>query len=488
MKVVLKLIVIIIILMVVISTYSIFFTNEEREQKDNEPPKIDTITGNTTGTAGKITTIYATFSDNIGVNEAILYYKTPSEENWRSTTIINGNADIAIPRGSKDNLQYYIIVNDAEDNGPIGNPSKDGSKYYTIEVSLPGEDLTHYVFIEEGTVTWCSDCPAVRDIIHSIFESGEYNFYYVSMVLDQNEIAQDRMKNDYNILGYPTLYIDGGFSVVAEHKNDESIYKEAIKRAESRDTPKVNVSVNAEYLKNSDEIVTNVIINNFENETYAGHLRVYLTEINSRWLNKYSELPKPYHYGFIDFIINKEVTVESYDTTNFTVKKKLKDFPFSDLDPENLMVIAAVFNSEYIEKYAYPPDDNPFNAYFADNVDAAKVVEGGNLPPEVSICKPEAGKLHIFGNPVMNTTNRNTIIIGKTTIKTCIKDDSGIEKVEFYIDGKLKHTDEKEPYEYCIKKIGLFRNIIRKHTFMIRAYDESGKISTDSNEVIAFFL
>jgi len=486
MKVVLKSIVIIITLMVVISTYSIFFTNEEK--KDDEPPIIDTITGNTTGTAGKITTIYATFSDNIGVNEAILYYKTESEGNWRSITIINGSANIAISRGSKENLQYYIIVDDAEGNGPIGNPTKDGSKYYTIEVSLPGEDLTHYVFIEEGTVTWCSDCPVVRDIIHSLFESGKYDFYYVSMVLDQNEIAQDRLKNDYNILGYPTLYIDGGFSVITEYKNDKSIYEEAIKRAESRDASKINVSVNAEYLKNSDEIVTNIIVNNYENETYTGNLRVYLTEINSRWLNKYSELPKPYHYGFIDYIINRELTVEPYDTANFTVKKKLTDFPFSDLDPENLMVIAAVFNSKSIEKYSYPPDENPFNAYFVDNADATKVVEGGNLPPVVSICKPEAGKLHIFGNPVMNTIYRNTVIIGKTTIKTCIEDDSGIEKVEFYIDGKLKHTDKEEPYEYCIKKIGLFRNIIRKHTLMIKAYDVSGKISTDSNEVIAFFL
>ena len=488
MKLVSKLITIIISLMIIISTFLVIFTSDEGKNSDDEPPTIDTITGDTKGTIGKITTIYATFSDNVGITEAIIYYKTKSEDSWHFDSIINGTFDIIIPKESEENLQYYIIVNDAAGNGPIGSPSNDGSKYYTIEISPPGEDLIHNVFIEEGTVTWCSDCPAVRDTIHSLFELGKYNFYYVSMVLDENEKAQNRLENDYNILGFPTLYVDGGFSVVTEYKDEESLYAQAIQHAESRDVNKINVTVNAEYLKDSDEIATNIVIENYENETYTGHLRVYLTEINSRWINKYSEMPKPYHYGFIDYIIDKDITVEYYDSIEFETKNKLTDFYFSDLDPENLMVIAAVFSSESIERYSYPPDQNPFDAYFADNAGAAKVVEGGNLPPAVSICSPEVGKLHVFGRPILNTIYRNTIIIGKTTIKTCIDDDTGIEKVEFYIDEKLEFTDDTAPYEWSFRKVGLLRNIIRRHNLMIKVYDENGKTSTDEIDVIALFL
>jgi len=488
MKFASKLVIIVIILLILGVTYFLISTINKDEKIDNEPPSIQTITGNTTGTLGKISTIYATFSDNIGITEAILYYKTKSEVEWHTLDLINGSADISIPKCLEENYQYFVTVNDADNNGPIGKPSNDGTKYYTIEITSPAEDLIHNVFIEEGTVTWCSDCPFVRDAIHSLYQSEKYNFYYVSMVLDKNEIAEERMKDEYNIFGYPTLFVDGGFSVVTEHNKDESIYTDAIKRAELRNAKKINLTVNAEYLKDTEEIITNIKIESWENDTYNGHLRVYLTEINSRWINSYGSEPKPYHYAFIDYIIDEEVTIDSFESINLTEKNKFTDFAFSDLDPDNLMIVAAVFNSESIEKYSYPPDKNSFNAYFVDNADATKVVEGGDLPPAFAICLPEAGKLHIFGNPVADTIYRNTIIIGRTTVKMCIEDDSDIDKVEFYIDGKLTKTVDNKPYEWSFNKIGFFRNIIRKHTIMVKVYDESGKTSTDSRDVIAVFL
>jgi len=478
---------IVIVVLIVASAYIIFFTDTD-ENKDNEPPTIDTITGDTTGTMGKITTIYVTFSDNIGVTEAILHYKTASEESWHSTSIINGSANIVIPSDFKENWLYYVTADDAANNGPIGDPSTDGSSYYTITVSFENIDLTHYVFIEEGTVTWCEDCPVIRDIIHELFESEEYNFYYVSMVLDKNDKAKERLKNDYNIVGYPTLFIDGGYSVILEGSDDVSIYTQAIQQAAVRDVFNVQVTINAEYDKNTNELKTEAVVYNYENETYISRLRVYLTEINSRWINSYSEEPKPYHYGFIDYIINEDITVDSDDITTITATKKLTDFLITDLDPENLMVIAVVFNSESVEKYAYPPNENPFNAYFADNADAAKVVEGGNLPPTVAICNPNVGKLHILGRPIVKTLRRNTILIGKTKIDLCIEDDSGIEKVEFYIDGNKIFTDEEAPYEYTLKRVKLFRRFVRKHTIMVKAYDDTGKIATDSIDVITFIL
>jgi hypothetical protein len=102
---------------------------------DDDPPSIDSITGNTVGTTGDTTTVSVTFSDNIGVTVATLYYKLASAGSWSSASILSGSAGIAIPSSPLENWYYYVTVDDAALNGPVGNPSTDGSVYYTVTVS-----------------------------------------------------------------------------------------------------------------------------------------------------------------------------------------------------------------------------------------------------------------------------------------------------------------------------------------------------------------
>ena len=62
-------------------------------------------------------------------------------------------------------------------------------------------------------------------------------------------------------------------------------------------------------------------------------------------------------------------------------------------------------------------------------------------PPTVKITKPEKA-LYIFDRWIIPRIFRLTLIIGKITIEVNAKDeDSGIEKVEFYINDQLKGTD-----------------------------------------------
>ena len=35
-------------------------------------------------------------------------------------------------------------------------------------------EFTHAVFIEEGTTTWCPNCPNAAEALYSLYESGEY--------------------------------------------------------------------------------------------------------------------------------------------------------------------------------------------------------------------------------------------------------------------------------------------------------------------------
>ena len=139
------LILIIVAIIVIISAY-IIFTNDE-DNKEDLPPTIDSITGNATGKKGETITIFLKFSDDINVTNATLYYKSASANIWNSKSILSGSADIIL--NSNENLNYYVTIDDASGNGPIGEPSTDGSVYYTIRV-LEEEEFIHTVLIEEG--------------------------------------------------------------------------------------------------------------------------------------------------------------------------------------------------------------------------------------------------------------------------------------------------------------------------------------------------
>ena len=158
MKVLFKIIAVVLALVLLIASVVVILSvDEENEGKtvDSTPPSIDSISGDISGTAGKITTISATFSDNVNVDSALIFYKSANAAEWDSSSIIAGSFDIQIPTEPLQDWYYYVTVNDAASNGPIGSPSVDGSVFYTITVRKDVENLVHNVFVEEATGSWC---------------------------------------------------------------------------------------------------------------------------------------------------------------------------------------------------------------------------------------------------------------------------------------------------------------------------------------------
>lgn len=96
---------------------------------------------------------------------------------------------------------------------------------------------------------------------------------------------------------------------------------------------------------------------------YTGRLRVYVVEPVSRW-NNYNQ--KPYHFGFLDFAFNENISLES----QVTLKKSITWD--GDATESNIMVIAVVSNSHQNQGYANPPRGYPFIAYYTDATAAAK--------------------------------------------------------------------------------------------------------------------
>ncbi len=97
--------------------------------------------------------------------------------------------------------------------------------------------------------------------------------------------------------------------------------------------------------------------------------------------------------------------------------------------------------------------------------------------PYVKITKPKNG-LYIFNIKVWLRIFRLSKIIGPITIEvTATDEDSGIEKVEFYINGIKKDSDTTEPYTYRWKwkPLRLFHLCIIK----VIAYDNEGNKAVD---------
>ena len=213
---------------------------------------------------------------------------------------------------------------------------------------------------------------------------------------------------------------------------------------------------------------------------------MYLTEKISRWNSRYiadDGEKKPYHFGFIDFIIDEEESIDGKSSTTFTNERKISEFHVSNLFPDDLMIFAAVFNSDSVKRYSLPPDEGEFNAHYVDAAAATELVPGGDLRPVVSINQPEIGKLHLFGRPVVKTIFKGTVLIGKTKIIVDASDDNQVDHVEIHVDGVTVANLTEAPYEYTLSGPLFF-----KHTVEAIAFDEKGKTSSVSIDVSTFIF
>lgn len=95
-----------------------------------------------------------------------------------------------------------------------------------------------------------------------------------------------------------------------------------------------------------------------------------------------------------------------------------------------------------------------------------------DLPPQVEITKPTKA-LYIFNYKIMSRFFGNPIILGKIDITVDVADDSGIKKVEFYIDDELRMVDQSSPYIYTWTRdrMSIFGH---KHTIKVVAFDNAG--------------
>ena len=256
-------------------------------------------------------------------------------------------------------------------------------------------DFTHNVFGEFGTATWCGYCKYGHTALKNLYADGYLPFYYVSMVGDKNTNAYNRIKEDYNLYGYPTVWWDGGYIVnvgAGSTEGAESTYNSSINSCGSRTVNNVDLSIDVEWLgpgnpnpsdgltevplekclkwTNSEMKITATVDNN-EGTTYGGTLRVYVAEVESsmNWLDTFGN---PYTFAFLDFAFEEDISINAGQSwSDYTYWDGI-DFndgygnDFREITQDNIMVIGAVFDDEVHTGYSYPPSGYPFDAYYVD--------------------------------------------------------------------------------------------------------------------------
>jgi hypothetical protein len=252
--------------------------------------------------------------------------------------------------------------------------------------SIPATKVfTHTMFVELGTELPCPNCHVAREALHKIYTSNDYPFYYVSLVDFVDTAAINRI-DDYNIWGYPTVWFDGGYKVeLGSFPECEAYYRQDITDCGARVVPNIDINLTAIWLGDAQiNITVNVL--NHESASYDGHLRVYVTEVESArgWNDTEGN---PYTFPLLDYAFNQDIVISSsgawtnsliWDGHDYT---DAQGYDFSNIQYGNLEVIAAVFNSQINQGYSDPPNGNPFDAYYVD--DAAGVWLGTAHPPSI---------------------------------------------------------------------------------------------------------
>ncbi|MCJ2512818.1 MAG: hypothetical protein LN408_00025 [Candidatus Thermoplasmatota archaeon] len=483
-----KLIFVIIVAVLLISAvYFIFFTGEE---EDTEPPEFISVTENISVMAGEFVKIDVIFSDNIEVTDASLYYHGENENQWIILSVLNGSVNISTPSNSDDDFYYYIEINDAASNGPVRSPIQNDS-YYIITVTKEddnGDDdqddmvSSHVVFVEEGSATWCSNCPDVAEILHELFDPDNPDFYYVTLVNDKNSIAENRLGGDeFNFYGFPTVYIDGGYDVILGSDNFRSKFQQSLADANNRDVPNIYLNLTSEWNETRSELKNTVKIKNNDDGKYTGRLKIYITEITSSWRNYDNER---YSYTLIDYGYNKEIELNINEDKTVSEIWEVSE----GINKDNLWIMAVVFNSDSNPANS-DPDGNtkPFDAYYADATHGVKVTEEiSQAPPSIVITIPGDFKHYIFGREKDNSLVSKTYVIGKLTIEVDIEAEAGIDKVEYNIIGPIREfsaTVSESPYSYEWDRLSL-----GKYTITVTLYDNDGNTATDDVEVLIFSL
>jgi hypothetical protein len=238
---------------------------------------------------------------------------------------------------------------------------------------------THTVFTGVATVQFCECCDEWSQYVYNQYNSGNYDFHYVEMIMFDHDgyklnLEAIKWRNNYSISAIPTTVFDNDYK--RTQGNNPDSFTDNINSSGNRIVANITANMTASWLGNAT-IKIEVSIKNNEQSQYNGFIRVYITEIVSRYTTYYGN---PFHFGFLDFAINKQISIDAGGnyfknvTWNGNEHEDSHGDDFGDIESDNIQLLLEIFNTNddgYLDETVIahipndppnqPSDPNPFN-------------------------------------------------------------------------------------------------------------------------------
>ena len=205
------------------------------------------------------------------------------------------------------------------------------------------KDDSHTVLMEIKCATNCGFCPDQENAIPNLV--GDFEFISLAFQTYSgtgwNDAAEDREAELDSGTGFPTSYWDGGYEeVVGGGANAESNMQSALDNCLARTVADVDLDLSVYWLGDA-EMDIELEVTNTGSSSYDGHVRIYVTEIESRWDNAEGN---PFQQALLSIPKDEDFTVSGSSTWDTTVTYDGDTDGYGDITSDNIRVIAAVFD------------------------------------------------------------------------------------------------------------------------------------------------
>ena len=256
----------------------------------------------------------------------------------------------------------------------------------------------HTVFCEFAVISDLENCPETAEILQNIYDSGEYDFKYITYVTDQHADATSWFIDQYKIAGYPTCIFDGGYDVLYKSPISQDAYENKIYISSYRNVHDLDVIVETRWAEDccSQKLNMDITVTNNENTQYNGILKVYIVERNSRWTYQIGEETKPYQFAFLDLAMDENIFVPAGETVVFPAPQWVP-FIGGVVDAGNLFAIAVVSDKSPYSGYSDPPlNEHKFSSHAVDEVAVKKIRKKTAIDKIVVFEKPLERRFQII--------------------------------------------------------------------------------------------
>jgi hypothetical protein len=199
------------------------------------------------------------------------------------------------------------------------------------------------------------------------------DFVYVSLVDDKCTHAASRV-DEFNLYGFPTMYFDGGYQVrvgaYSDTTTQQSWYETAIIQSGNRAVNDIDLTVTADWVGDATMDIDVAVTNN-EATSYGAYIKVYVTETVSSmgWRDSWGREETK---AFLDYAFNEEISIGAGGTWEGSTTWVGYDHndghgnDFGIITPNNVTVVAAVFDTTWHQGVSYDNPYRPFDAYYVD--------------------------------------------------------------------------------------------------------------------------